>query len=236
MAEDFLYFDQFSCEHAQHQLETYGEIAKRKHTEAFGDIDAEARQLSGEWLSKIPFDPEFDDPGTGFEMAYDYHIDVGLELQEVADASFAFITVGFHHLFEKQLVAFLQREMRRSGHLPHFQDWKDIENCLRYYRIELKALPIHTDLKELRLLANVIKHGIGHSHTELKNINPRLFRPPGFDSEPEIDFGSSNLDFSLLGIPIYITGQDFDRYLAAILFFWDHDRWCEIGERWPRIA
>lgn len=64
---------------------------------------------------------------------------------------------------------------------------------------------------ELRLVANVAKHGEGRSSRNLKKIRPSLFDPPAREG--------ASFD-PMFGNQLYVTIQDLKRYTDLIVNFW----------------
>lgn len=97
--------------------------------------------------------------------------------------------------------------------------------------MELKTLTFVGDLNELRHVANVVKHSSGPSLEALKVCDAVVLCEPDADRGDSIGFGPLGSEFSILGVQLFITVSDFDRYLSAVTAFWDHDRWRAAGER-----
>jgi hypothetical protein len=96
--------------------------------------------------------------------------------------------------------------------------------------VDVTSIPNSQDLRELRLVANVLKHGEGNSLEELRKMQSRVLEAPpeGAKKIGEMLFPDSH---SISGSPLYLTIDDFDRYVKAALSFWDHEFWKQVGER-----
>ncbi len=88
--------------------------------------------------------------------------------------------------------------------------------CVRIASLDLVTVGIADPLKELHLVANVVRHGEGWSRTELKAIAPQLW-------------DCSSLDYyDLAPGPVPISDElrvrpdDLRRYVHAIVQFWGH--------------
>lgn len=93
----------------------------------------------------------------------------------------------------------------------------------------MKALGIYIEkfrswpkIKELKILANAVKHADGNSCTQLKKLRPDLFRHPDA-REVETSFLPPlplKVFQPLAGVAIYVTDEEFDRYVEAVKGFW----------------
>jgi hypothetical protein len=94
-------------------------------------------------------------------------------------------------------------------------------NVVRYYRdhigIDFEAFPCWRKITELRLVANVIKHGEGPSADELRKTNPKMFEYPPLGNEYRIgDPAAYRIRSPLGGEDLYVTADDFKTYESAI--------------------
>ena len=74
-------------------------------------------------------------------------------------------------------------------------------------------------IRQLRRVANTVKHGEGRSAEQLKKSNPELFgrqQPSGLRGIP-----SPLPAMPLIGQGLQLTEEDFERYRAALMQFWD---------------
>ncbi len=114
-------------------------------------------------------------------------------------------------LFERQL----SRWARTNGSTAQGLD-KLLATCAQIASIDLDAIGIAADLRELHLAANVVRHGEGRSSADLQALAPGLW-----DSEAT-DF----LDLAPGPTPpseaLRIRAGDLKRYARAIMRFWGH--------------
>lgn len=84
---------------------------------------------------------------------------------------------------------------------------------------DLTAFKSWSSIDQLRLVANVVKHGEGRSAEELKRRNPERF---GRQQPPELRGVPTSLPaMPLIGQALRLTEEDFERYRATLLQFWD---------------
>lgn len=91
----------------------------------------------------------------------------------------------------------------------------DIKKEFLEFELNLEKLASWEKINELRLLANVIKHGDGHAATKLKTIRPRYFNGD-FDTCDLLDLYKTTLN----EITLNIDDNEFDEYCDAIIRFW----------------
>ncbi|MFZ0931512.1 MAG: hypothetical protein WAN11_23110, partial [Syntrophobacteraceae bacterium] len=88
--------------------------------------------------------------------------------------------------------------------------------------IDVTVFPTWPSLEELRLVANTIKHAEGGSAEALRGRRPDLFIHPaareGEDSTAT-PF-QSRVRKPLFGEDLYLTTDDFSRYVEGVITFW----------------
>jgi hypothetical protein len=127
-------------------------------------------------------------------------------------------SAGLFHLLEQQL-ADLCRDGAFEAPPPI-----DTKLCLiaRWYHtnfnLDLRTLPAWPKINQLRLLANVVKHGEGGSAIELRKLRPDLFENPR-QSELLPDFPQTytqqSLRLPMAGEDLYVTEEVFTEYSEA---------------------
>lgn len=163
----------------------------------FDAIENEAREAGKRKLRdlSINFNPDFMDEGSVFDQAHDeeiYHYHLHSEMRKEFINSSA---TWLFHLFEKDCSTIFETDNGNSK------------------VAELAKLSINTAQNsdweicntELRLIANVIKHGKGSSYNQLKIRKPQMIKSfNGFFSNAEIA----------------ITENDLAVYILAMKNFW----------------
>lgn len=98
--------------------------------------------------------------------------------------------------------------------------------CADHAGLDLVQIGIAADLKELHLLANVVRHGEGHSCDRLKAAAPHLW--DNIDDLIELAPGP---------VPdserYRVRESDLRRYAGAILRFWGHLDPLSFADRYP---
>ena len=165
----------------------------------FDSIDEESQQaINNQWqLLTDLYDPKiYDESELRYEashVGYKHYLIVSDMKQEFLK----FAITWFFHLFEKDCTFIFETE---DGDLKL--------NILNEISMNTKKdSDWHTCNKELRCLANAIKHGSGKSLTTLKKLRPDFFiyHASLFSNDK-----------------INITTNDINKYLSAMKRFWSH--------------
>jgi hypothetical protein len=156
-----------------------------------------------------------------------------VQFMELRSVFLATGVAGLFHLFEKQLYRHLNKELQ-DNLSSKVKTWKDAGDVIRLLhrpagpdgQTALQAAFHDPDLKELRLVANAVKHGEGSSYEELKAMNASVVDPARTENDWTVG------PFSVFGVALVIEPHDIKRYEAAILRFWalQGPFWCEIHD------
>ena len=150
-------------------IQHYGDILKSRVMPIFDDLDGEQRRAADEVLNASYWRP--DDYGTAIEAVYEHSREHTLQFMELRAVFLATGVAGLFHLFEKQLYRFLNHELRQNL-VKKIDRWEDAAAAIealdqpRYADSGQTALQLAFNapaIKELRLVANVVKHGEGRS-------------------------------------------------------------------------
>lgn len=131
-----------------------------------------------------------------YEQARDDAANFGMNLAQLSFAFENLTTAGLFHVFEQQARRYLKYyfDVECDGPFPHLQQ-------------ELKDLDF-SRLDELRLVANVVKHGSGPSAEELHGRRPDLLPNPEYVSPL-----SNQLGF-------HVDPREFESCAQAVIDFW----------------
>jgi len=128
-----------------------------------------------------------------------------------------------YQVWEQQLRLFLFCEISHTRNIK-FEKFCDclskIKEKFRLYKIDIESFSCWSQINELKLLCNAIKHGVGSSEIELRKIKPALFK-----QEDGIDY-MKTFKTTLLEESLNINVMTLQKYKEALLTFWD-----EIPER-----
>lgn len=197
----------------------YGNILMNRFIPIFDDLEGEEQRAVDAFLNSGRQGE--DDYDRACQEAFEHGQNQVLQFIELRSAFLAAGVAGLFHLFEKQLYRHLNNELRDNLTLP-IESWKDATDLIHFLdqpatadgRSALHMAFDDSDLKELRLVANAVKHGGGRSYKELKAMGAAV-----------VDIARTENDwtvgrFSILNAPLVIQSEDVRQYEAAILRFW----------------
>lgn len=185
----------------------------------FDSIDEEAERASQEYWDRAMSSPASDyDYRDGGDFADDA-IGAGIEVYEnlsfVREQLIQLSIAGLYHLWERTLKQFIIKELK------HYQfddsvyskiekeNFEDLVKTLQQFDFDLTQKPYYQKMNELRLVANVVKHGTGKAFKDLVKAAPDLFEKPKFD-----------LDLPTRLEDLKLTPKHFMDYSYAIKEFW----------------
>ncbi len=196
----------------------------------FENIEDEANEVAEKHFNEAGanYDPDYHDPSDYAESAWEKGLEhyEGLALMQY-NTQLMWITT-MYQFWEQQVRKFLFQEISRThtmydkkGKEVKFKDFcvrgiDDIKSEFLDFNFDLENLSKWSDMNELRLLANVIKHGEGWSATQLEKINPRLFKSPTTNSNLMELYKTTLNDIAL-----NVDESDFLRYANSLINFWD---------------
>jgi len=208
----------------------YARSLREKVLPAFDNIPEEGNKVETEAYEQFAGmeDPEGFDEADVWERAQDVRIRFYETAYGIEQGITNMFTAGLYHLFEQQLYRFHRQQLLSGSDAknPKLFNLSTVQECLfQQYRIDIFTFPSWSTLEELQLVANTVKHGDGRSCAALKNRRPDLFHRPGFhdnhDGWPP-DFLSRRPVYQpLAGEDIYITPEEFSRYVDATKQFWE---------------
>jgi len=208
----------------------YAEILTSRVMPLFDDLKGEQQRAADEVLNASGWGP--DDYEAAMDAAYQHSMDHTAQFMELRTVFLATGVAGLFHLFEKQLYQFLNHELRRNltEKINRWEQAADAIDALNQPRgtdgrTALQVAFNDAAIKELRLVANVVKHGEGPSYDELKAMGARVVAAERLENDFTIG------PHSVFGVPLAIDRVDIDRHVAALLAFWDLK-----GNFWRRLS
>lgn len=185
----------------------------------FDSIDKEADRASQEYWDKAMSEPAYDyeyrDAGDFADDAISAGIEVYENLTFVREQLIQLSIAGLYHLWERTLKQFIIKELKNYQYEDSVYEKIEKENfdslikTLKQFDYDLEKKPYHKKMRELLLVANVVKHGTGKAFKDLIKAAPHLFEKPKFDVERE-----PRLD------DLKLSPKDFMVYSYAIKEFW----------------
>jgi hypothetical protein len=191
----------------------------------FDNIEAEADAVAQEvwdaWGQSAGPDA---DSASAAEAAMDAGINHYQILHDTKQALLNLFSVGLHHLVEQQQLTFLRRELVPWGEDLAASQMKasEFQGRLRSEGIDTSKYPCWAKMKELSLVANVVKHAEGNSAQKLRQVRPDLFTAPSIRSDEALSWiAGRHLYSPLSGDDLYVTEADLTGYFDAAQAFWE---------------
>ncbi|MBA4313092.1 MAG: hypothetical protein C0417_10735 [Chlorobiaceae bacterium] len=127
----------------------------------------------------------------------------------------ALALASLYHLWEQQAREFLFNELSRDQHIPPDKfcpnGLEGIKEIFLKYGVDLTTFKSWSQLNELRIICNVVKHGDGKSANELRGLKPKLFNPDVYRSTTS----------SLFEDILLVSSKEFVEYADMLIAFWD---------------
>jgi len=209
-------------------VDYFGKVLTKRLLPAFDNLQEESDNVSAVAQQRIEslVDPEWADPASIAETAYHEGVDHYIMASAIKQGMINMFAVGLCHMFEQQCLKFHRQELllpqeENDSNLLKLSSAKD--RLLKNYKIDVHKFSSFSKIKELKLLANCVKHGDGASCQKLKRIKETMFVYPAFRDENE-NFSlskSSQVMQPMAGQDLYITIEEFEEYLESVKEFWD---------------
>jgi hypothetical protein len=221
-----LYLPEIKRRYLKSEISDYVEIYSQKLLPVFKDIESDANKIRDDSYDNVMSQPaynDFIDPSSIAENALEEGIKHYLYLKLGKYNLTATWHATLYQIWEQQSRLFLFREM---SHVCRIQfdtfciNLSEIKKKYKLHNVDIESFPCWSQIEELYLLCNVIKHGDGRSVKELRKIKPTLFK-----KENGIDY-TETFKTTLLEETLNIDEKTLQNYRDALLSFWD-----EIPER-----
>lgn len=214
------HFKQVFCK----QITTFTDSIENRVLPAFESIESEAdAAVEKEWERLGNTWSEDSDMGDYAELAYEAGIEYYQSLKAVRQALINMTATTLYHMFEQQVFYFHRKQLLD----PEEEDTIKLINMTEFKKrlsssgIFIETLSTWAKIKELEVVAKVIKHAEGRSADELRPLRPDLFDHPAIQKETFFNCGNSKLDvyMPLAGQDIYLSIGDLRAYSSALCRF-----------------
>lgn len=237
-----LYLHQKLRERFQKPYDYYLDVYFNKVAVVFENLEEEADEIARNYYEKLGeyFNPDIHDESDFADSAFEKGLEYYEAISLVKYNNKLMWISTMYQFWEQQVRKFLYDEITHSGYTLFDEKGKELTfktYCTNFGKIrdefesfgqKLEELNCWSTIRELKLLANVIKHGEGRASTDLEKI-----RPDFFNSEVT----HSNLMKSYRTVlnerVLNIKDSEFIRYKEALQSFWTElpERlYCEIEE------
>jgi len=219
--ETQLYFWRPLIETYQKDIDMVGDYFKRTSA-VFNDMDTEIKAYAEELLDNYP-GSEDTDLASVAEWAQNRAIDKYQILSKMKSNHLLMTISMLYHVWEQQLIQFAVREIKRYLHFEKKTvSFGDVQLIFKLHNVDIVNTQAWKKLRELKNLANTVKHGDGKSADKLRKMRPDFFEIPTlFGTREETDtlelYGAVLLDqYSL-----QVSENDLYLYIDATKNFWD---------------
>lgn len=242
MATAQLYLYHKLRERFQKPYDYYLDVYFKKVAVVFENIEEEADEIARNQYEKLGeyFNPDIHDESDFADSAFEKGLEYYEAISLVKYNNKLMWISTMYQFWEQQVRKFLYEEITHSGYTLFDEKGNELTfetYCTNFGQIKdefssfgqnLEELKCWSTIRELRLLANVIKHGEGRASKDLEKIRPDFFKS---------EITESNLMKSYKTVlteqVLNIKDSDFIKYKEALQNFWQElpERlYCEIHE------
>jgi hypothetical protein len=213
----------------------FGELVLSRVLPAFEGINEEAHALERrcyEGLMSSVSAPEEDmwEAGEAMaDLAFNEAMDHAVLLESMRYATINLYAAALYHLTEQHLIDLvlqIHNNDEQHNHRP--------EEAIAWFKdalgLDLSTLSSWPLLEELRLVANVVKHGEGGSAGRLRKIRPDLFVYPSLRKD-RTGVSRLRMETTLFGQDFFVTKEEFERYHKGSVAFW-----TELADALPALT
>jgi hypothetical protein len=217
------------------RFQQFGDLVRSRVLPAFEGINDEAHALEQRRYQELMASveaPEEDmwDAGEAMaDIAFNEAMDHAVLLGSMKFATINLFAAALYHLTEQHLIDLVLRihnNDQRHNHRP--------EEAITWFKqalgLDFSMLPSWQTIKELQLVANVVKHGEGGSAAQLRKIRPDLFVYPSL-RDRHAPFENLRVETTLFGQDFFVTQEEFETYHKATVAFWS-----ELAEALPALT
>jgi hypothetical protein len=221
MAVDGYYVANRVRRSALEHVTAFGECVLKELVPVFDNIEERAEEVSNAEYGRLGSQPAYDDSrfdiGVAAEDAHEKGLAYYLTMTALRQAVLNLFAVGFFHLIEQEIADLCHDGSfgvapPTDSKLSKVAEWFLVHFCLN-----LEALSAWSEVDELRLVANTVKHAEGDSAQKLRQKRPALFENPvsralypGLPTPPILP-----VRLPLGGEDVFITAEDLRRYARA---------------------
>jgi len=135
-------------------------------------------------------------------------------------ATINLLTAGLFHLVEQLLAKLCYDCVFRDFRLKEAKIDPIVDWYRQHFDLDLEKLPQWSTIKELRFLANAVKHAEGSGARQIRELRPEVFRNPLLDKLGMTSSLSDDpLRLPLAGDDLFVTEPMFSEYATTVLDF-----------------
>ncbi|GIP44453.1 hypothetical protein J45TS6_29120 [Paenibacillus sp. J45TS6] len=185
----------------------------------FHDIDKQATEYGDKLFREYPADEDTDFSAVA-EAANEESAEMYENLLRMQSNHLLMTISLLYHTWEQQLIKFTLSEMSNYfDFTKRVLDFKGVQTIFKLHKVDITKTEAWSEIRELKFLANTIKHGDGESADKLRKIRPDFFTSEYFDDP--VDLLKLNGAVLLDGYTIKAHESDLYNYIIAVQKFWD---------------
>jgi hypothetical protein len=208
------------------QLSAIVEALEKRTLPAFDGIEKEAESVSEKTWEEFMSRPAtgYEDPADLAEVAQEAGISHYLLLAGIRQGMINLFVAALYHTFEQQVMYFHRKQVLnpREENDPKLFNLHEFQTRLKDLGIDITAFSSWPKIDDLRLVANVVKHGEGDSAQRLRRERPALFENPEIK---KLGLSSGRVNprvfLPLAGEDLYVSLADIKEYRDAVVGFWE---------------
>ncbi len=228
-------WQEYVHERVRPRFEQFGELVLSRVLPSFDGINEEAHALERRRYSELVSSLEVReedmwDAGEAMaDLAFDEAMDHAVLLESMRFATLNLYAAALYHLTEQNLIDLPLQILNYSGR-HNLRPEKAVSWFKDTIGLDVTSLPSWPLIDELRLVANVVKHGEGGSAEDLRKIRADLFVYPTLRGKVS-PIETLRIEASLFGNDFFITKEEFERYHTGIVAFW-----TELADALPKLT
>ena len=185
----------------------------------FNNIEKEANDYANSLYKRYPATEDTDLLSVA-EWAFEKGIEMYETLSAMKSTHLLMTIVMLYHIWEQQLIRFTINELEHYLEFDEkFLKFEEVQKIFELHGVDIKKTEAWEKIKELKLLANTIKHAEGYSATELRKIRPDFFKVDVIIGD--VDILELNRAVLLDGDSLQVNERDLMEYINAVRSFWD---------------
>lgn len=207
------------------QVEVFCVAISDRLLPTFDSLESEADRVTNEEYQRLGqlLGGDSVDMADLAEMAYEEGLAHYEAVSNVRQALLNLAAAALSHLLEQQLLIFHRRQVlfswEEDDHALFGENVR--QKLLKEAGLDITQLASWQKIKDLRLLANAVKHGDGRSASELRVARADLMTHPLFrNSTGSIGKPTRVVWSPLAGDSIFVTAADFSALCKAAKEFW----------------
>lgn len=224
MIHNAYYWSQYFRAEFVPQLSALVDVLENRILPGFEDIEDEAKRVTDDAWKRFMSMPSTgeEDPSEFAEKAEQVGVSHYFLLVGVRQGMLNLFAAALYHTLEQQIMLLHRKEVLRPSEEDNLSLLKLSEFQIRLSKIgiDITKFTSWPMIDELRLAANVVKHGDGGAAKKLHERRPDLFENPHTASIGSLKARGPRVFQPLVGDDLYVSLKDLKRYGESCVGFW----------------